>query len=108
MFEQMPQPERKRQSISMLLSFAVQLALLLALLYCAAPIFVTPSDVDFGIPHSSGSRSIVYLAPVGPEQARPPATEPRLTLKASLPAKPKPPKTEPKREESASTAERRA
>ena len=74
MFEQMPQPERKRQSISMLLSFAVQLALLLALLYTAAPIFVTPSDVDFGIPHSSGSRSIVYLAPVGPEQASPPAT----------------------------------
>ncbi len=104
-FEQMPQPERKRQSISMLLSFAVQGALLLALLYSAAPIFVTPSDVDFGIPHSSGSRSIVYLAPVGPEQASPPATPPRLTLKAALPAKPKPPKSEPKREQSASTAD---
>lgn len=105
MFEQMPQPERKRQSLSMLLSFAGQLALLLALLYSAAPIFVTSSDVDFGIPHSSGSRSIVYLAPIGPEQASPPANEPRLTLRASLPAKPKPPKAEPRREESAATAD---
>ena len=104
-FEQMPQPERKRQGLSMLLSFAVQLALLLALLYSAAPIFVTPSDVDFGIPHSSGTRSIVYLAPAGPEQTSPPTSEPRLTLKASLPAKPKPPKAEPKREESAATAD---
>jgi TonB family protein len=104
MFEQTPQRERKRQSISMLLSFAAQFALLLALLYRAAPIFVTPSDVEFGIPHSSGTRSIVYLAPVGPEQARPPTREPRLTLKAALPAKPKPPKTEPNREESTSTA----
>ena len=89
----------------MLLSFAVQLALLMALLYTAAPIFVTPSDVDFGIPHSFGSRSIVYLAPVGPEQARPPANQPRLILKASLPAKTKPPKAEPKREESAATTD---
>jgi TonB family protein len=105
MFEQMPQPERKRQGLSMLLSFVVQLALLLALLYSTAPIFVTPSDVDFGILHSSGTRSIVYLAPVGREQSRPPASEPRLTLKASLPVKPKPPKAEPKREESAATAD---
>lgn len=105
MFEQMPRPERKRQGLSMLLSFAVQLALLMALLYTAAPIFVTPSDVDFGIPHSFGSRSIVYLAPVGPEQARPPANQPRLILKASLPAKTKPPKAEPKREESAATTD---
>ncbi len=104
MFEERPQPERKRQGLSMLLSFAVQIALLLALLYSAAPIFINPSDVDFGIPHSSGTRSIIYLAPVGPEQARPSAKQPRLTLKASLPAKPKPPKAEPKREESAATA----
>jgi TonB family protein len=104
MFEQMPQWGRKRQSLSMLSSFAIQLALLLMLLYSAAPIFVTPSDVDFGIPHSSGTRSIIYLAPVGPE-ASPPANAPRLTLKASLPAKPKPRKAEPKREESAATAD---
>lgn len=104
MFEQMPQPERKRSSLSMLASFALQCALLLALLYSAAPSFVTPSDVDFGIPHSFGTRSIVYLAPIGPEQAQPPANEPRLTMKASLPAKPKPRTPEPKREESAATA----
>ncbi|MGA2690499.1 MAG: energy transducer TonB [Candidatus Korobacteraceae bacterium] len=105
MFEQMPQPERKRQGLSILLSFAIQLALLLALLYSAAPTFVTPSDVDFGISHSSGSRSIVYLAPVGPEQSKPPANEPRLTLRSSLPAKPKPPKAEPKRGQSAASAD---
>jgi len=105
MFEQMPQPERKRQGLSILLSFAIQLALLLALLYSAAPTFVTPSDVDFGISHSSGSRSIVYLAPVGPEQSKPPANEPRLTLRSSLPAKPKPPKAEPKRGHSAASAD---
>ncbi|MGA2904582.1 MAG: energy transducer TonB [Candidatus Korobacteraceae bacterium] len=99
MFEQIPLPGRKRQSLSILSSFAAQFALLLALLYTPAPIFVTPSDVDFGIPHSSGSRSIVYLAPVGPEQARSPADQPRLTLKSSLPAKPKPHKAEPKHEE---------
>lgn len=105
MFEQRPQPERKRQSFSRPLSFAAQGALLLALLYSAAPIFVTPSDVDFGIAHSSGTRSIVYLAPVGPEQAKPQAHEPRLTLKASLSPKPRPPKVEPKREASASAAD---
>jgi len=105
MFEQMPQPERKRQGLSILLSFAIQLALLLALLYSAAPTFVTPSDVDFGISHSSGSRSIVYLAPVGPEQSKPPANEPRLTLRSSLPAKPKTPKAEPKRGQSAASAD---
>jgi TonB family protein len=106
MFEQVPQPGRKRRSVAMLLSFSVQSALLVAILYSAAPIFVTPSDVDFGIPHSSGSRSIVYLAPVGPEQARAPEDQRRLTLKASLPAKPKPHKAEPKREEAAATADK--
>jgi len=83
----------------MLLSFAVQVALLLALIYPAAPVLVTPSDTQLGIPGSSGSVSIVYLAPVGPEQSRPPADRPRLALKASLPAKPKPRKPEPRHEE---------
>ncbi len=85
----------------MLLSFAAHVVLLGAVLYKAAPAFITPSDVDLGIPHSFGSQSIVYLAPVGPEQAKASPQEPKLTLRAKLTPKPKPPKPEPKREEAA-------
>jgi TonB family protein len=97
MFQQLPWPGRKRWSRSMLLSFGAHVALFLAVLYRAAPIFVTPSDVDLGIPHSSGSVSIVYLAPIGAEQAKPPSA--KLTLRTALDRKPKPRKAEPRREE---------
>jgi len=99
MFQQLPQPERERRSFSMVVSFGLQLAVLLALFYQAAPVFVTPSDAQLGIPGSSGSLSIVYIAPVGPEQRNPPAEQPRLTLRASLPKKPKQRKPEPRHEE---------
>ncbi len=65
MFEGLPEPNSRRWR-GAVLSFAAHFAFLLVLLHQAPPLFVTPSDVDLGIPHSSGSRSIVYLAPVGP------------------------------------------
>jgi len=102
MFEEMPWPGRKRWSRSMVASFAVHFALLLLLLHRAIPIFVTPSDVDLGIPKSSGSLSIVYLAPVGPEQTKSSLEEPRLFLRAAVPPKPKPRKVETKTQQPAS------
>jgi TonB family protein len=100
LFEELPQAGRQRWSRSMLASFAVHFALLSFLLYRGAAAFVTPSDVDLGIPKSSGSLSIVYLAPVGPEQTHASPDEPRLTLRAALPVKPKPHKTDKKPKES--------
>ncbi len=85
----------------MMLSLAAHLIFLGGLLYRAAPAFINPSDVDLGIPHSRGSQSIVYLAPVGPEQAKPSPQEPKLALRAKLTPRPKPPKPEPKPEETA-------
>jgi TonB family protein len=105
MFEAVPKSGRKRWNRSMLLSLTVHLLFLGALLYRVAPAFISPSDVDLGIPHSLGSRSIVYLAPVGPEQAKASLNEPKLALRVKLTPKPKPPKPEPKREqEAAATA----
>lgn len=86
----------------MLLSFAAHAGLLGVLLYHGAAGFVTPSDVDLGVPHSSGSQSIIYLAPVGPEQAKAaPPQKPKLTLKAKLTPKITPPQPEPKPQEDA-------
>jgi TonB family protein len=85
----------------MLLSFAIQVALLAVLVYHAAPAFVTPSDVGLGIPHSFGSQSIIYLAPVGPEQAKTLPQQPKLTLRAKVTPRPKPPEPEVKRQETA-------
>jgi TonB family protein len=96
------QPERKRRRRSMLVSFLLQCVVLLFVIYRAGPVFVTPSEVDQGIPRSSGSVSIMYLAPVGPERTSPALEEPpQPALRASvtpLPvapkAKSKPAKTE--------------
>ncbi len=99
MFEEVPTTGRKRWSRSMLLSFAAHLVLLAAVAYRVAPAFITPSDVDLGIPHSLGSQSIIYLAPVGPEQAKVSPQEAKLTLRAKLAPKPKPPKPQPRPEE---------
>lgn len=94
-----------RWNPSVAASIVVHLGLLLFLLHSAAPLFVNPSDVDLGIPHSYGSRSIIYLAPVGPQQAKTSAEEPRLALRPR-PAKAKPIKTESKPQElAAKTAE---
>ena len=89
-------PERKRWSGSLIASFALQCAAILFLVNRAAPVFVAPSDVDHGIPGSSGSLSIVYLAPVGPEQVKSASEDPRVSLRASLAALPKPVKSQPK------------
>ena len=105
MFKQLPQPERKRWSLSMAFSFAAQVAILLALLYHGAAVFVTPSDAQLGIPGSSGTLSIVYIAPVGPEQPKPQDDHSRLTLQAVAAKKPKPPKPQPKREVPAMVAD---
>jgi TonB family protein len=88
MFQQLPQPGRTRWRFSLALSFAAQLAALGALLYQGLPIFVTPEDAQLGIPGSSGSQSIVYIAPVGPEQPAPEADRPQL--KAAVRPRPKP------------------
>ena len=83
----------------MVASLAVHVTLLLALLYASRPLFLTPHDVALGIPGSSGSVSIIYLAPVGAEQTRSVPDKPHLTLRAALAKKPKPqPKVEPKPE----------
>ena len=104
MFEELPRPKRGRSAFGMTASVAAHVAFLLVLLYHAAPAFVTPSEVDLGIPRSSGSRSIVYLAPTGPEQLRPSAEQPKLTLH-HLAAKPvQRQKVEAKRETPTSTA----
>jgi len=74
----------------MLLSFAAHIAIALVLLHRAAPTFVHPSEVDLGVPHSSGSMSLVYLAPVGPEQKTAASDDHKLELKAAAVPKPKP------------------
>jgi TonB family protein len=99
MFEVAPSAGRKRWSGSMLLSFGLQLALLALVLWPKTAEFVTPHDVQLGIPHSLGSQSIVYLAPVGPEQTRSSQDQPKLPVRAKLTHKPAPPKPEPKRQE---------
>lgn len=89
----------------MIASVAAHLALLAFLLHPKAAIFITPSDVDLGIPKSSGSLSIVYLAPVGPEQTQAAPEQPKLALRAALTPKPKPkplrPETKPHQSEQA-------
>jgi TonB family protein len=96
MFAELERQERKRWSRSLLASFGFQCAVLLILLHRAAPVLVTPSDVDQGILGSSGSLSIVYLAPVGPEQTNTSPEEPRPTLRAALATTPAAPRVQPK------------
>jgi periplasmic protein TonB len=103
MFEEMPGPERRRCNSAIGISLLAHLAALAMLLYRPPAIFVVPSDATLGIPHSSGSQSIVYLAPVGPEQAQAPPEEPRLALRTTI-AKPHKPKVQPKHEQPAATA----
>jgi TonB family protein len=96
MFTELQWPGRKRWKCSVAASFGIHCTVLMFLIYRAAPVFVMPSDVDHGIAGSSGSVSIVYLAPVGPERTDASAQEPpRTSLRASL-AVTSPPKTRPK------------
>ena len=67
MFEELEFPERRRWRKALLLSFAVHCLVLLALARRPSPAFVHPAEVALGTPYSSGS--VIYLAPLGPEQA---------------------------------------
>jgi TonB family protein len=88
MFTQIQWSGRKRWNRALLASFAVHGLLLLV--HRGGPISVVPSDVDLGIKGSSGSVSIVYLAPVGPEKTRSAPDEQRPELRAALMPKPRP------------------
>jgi len=88
--------DKKRWNRSFAASFALHCVVLLFLLHGAAPVFVTPSDVDTGLPGSSGSLSIVYLAPVGPERTSSKPEEPVPVLRVSAVTVPQPPKAQPK------------
>src|ERR1017187_3471119 len=94
MFTQIQWSGRKRWNRALLASFAVHCLLLFLLSHRGAAIFVSPSDVDLGIKGSSGSISIVYLAPVGPEKTQPPPNEQRPELRAALTPKPNPRKSD--------------
>ncbi|MGA3318148.1 MAG: TonB family protein [Candidatus Korobacteraceae bacterium] len=94
MFTQIQWSGRQRWNRALLASFAVHCLLLFLLSHRGAAIFVAPSDVDLGIKGSSGSISIVYLAPVGPEKTQPPPNEQRPELRAALTPKPNPRKSD--------------
>ena len=104
MFEGMPRAGRSRWNPGMVASFAFHLGLLLLLLHGAAAVFVKPSEVDLGIPHSYGSQSITYLAAVGPERMQSQEEQPRLVAHSVAPRTPQPPKAAPPRELPAQTA----
>src|SRR5664280_3534866 len=82
MFTQMQCPGRKRWIRARLASFAVHGLFLFLLIHRAGAIFVIPADVDLGIKGSSGSISIVYLAPVGAEETQSSPDEQRPELRA--------------------------
>jgi TonB family protein len=83
--------------LSLLVSFAAHLVLLLVLVHRSRPIFVMPSDVALGTPRSSGS--VIYLAAIGAEKTVAAPEKPKLTLHSYLTriprvSKPVPPTTE--------------
>ncbi|MFZ0912156.1 MAG: TonB family protein [Candidatus Korobacteraceae bacterium] len=90
MFTQIQWSGRQRWNRALLASFAVHCLLLFLLIHRGTAIFVTPSDVDLGIKGSSGSTSIVYLSPVGPEKTQSAPDEQRPVLRAALTPKPRP------------------
>lgn len=96
MFTELPRSERKRWNRSVFASLGIHCAVLAFIIHRAGPVFVTPSDTDHGILGSSGSLSIVYLAPVGPERTNSTPEEQRPSLRAALAPVPKPPKAKPK------------
>src|SRR5271169_5920001 len=89
MFTQLQWSGRKRWNRALLASFAVHGLLLFLLIHRTSAVFVNPSEVNLGIKGSSGSLSIVYLAPVGMEKTPSPPDDQRLQLRAALPPKPK-------------------
>ncbi len=88
MFAEPKSPESKQWNRSLFVSFGIHGAVLLLLLHRPGPVFVSVSDVDHGIPRSSGSVSIVYQAGVGPEQLKYLPEEPQPPRRPSLVHKP--------------------
>ena len=92
LFTQPSDTSRKRWDISLAVSFAAHVVILLVLTYHSSPVFVVPSDVALGIPRSSGT--LIYLAPIGAEKAVPAEEETQLALRRPSPkpstAKPEP------------------
>ena len=88
MFSESIPEGRRRWDLSLLVSFAVHVAILLALGRRATPVFVMPSDVALGVPGSNGT--ITYLAPTGRERAQPVREKPSLSRDL---ARVKPPST---------------
>ncbi len=89
MFTELEWSGRERWNRALLASFAIHVSLLFLLVYHGGPVFVSPSEVDLGIKRSSGTMSIVYLAPVGPEKFQSTPDEQRPSLRAALAPKPK-------------------
>ncbi len=105
MFEELPRPKSGPRDLGMIASFAAHGALLALLLYHAAPAFESFSETDLGIPNSYGSRSITYIAPVGPERTQTSEEQPKLALHRAAP-KPAPhPKASEPHELAAKTAD---
>ncbi len=96
MFSELQQSGSKRWNGSVLASLGIHGAVLFVLIHRGAPALVVPSDVDQGIAGSSGSLSIVYLAPVGLERTNSTPEEPQPSLHAALVSTPKPPKAKSK------------
>lgn len=105
MFEELPRPKRGRRNAGMVVSLAAHVAFLALLLYHGAPAFVSFSETDLGMPNSYGSRSITYLAPVGPERTPAAEEHAKLALPRIAP-KPAPrPKPAERHEPAAKTAD---
>lgn len=84
---------RKRWDLSLIVSFAAHIVVLLMLTHRARPIFVMLSDVAFGRPGSSGS--VIYLVPIGVERVTTVPEKPRVGLHPLLARVPTAPKPEP-------------
>jgi TonB family protein len=98
-----PETARRRWDLSLILSFAAHVLVILLITRHSRPVFVMPSDVALGAPGSTGS--VIYLAPTGAERAVPRPEKPRLNLRASIPKLPSPPKPVESARENESAAE---
>lgn len=96
MFAELRDPYRKQRKWAISGAFALQAAIIAALFFPREPQFLVPHDVQQGIRGSSGSLSIVYLAPTGAEKSAPAVETPPPKLRAALTVKPKPPVAEKK------------
>lgn len=105
MFSQLTLTGRARWNLSLLVSFAAHIVLVLILTHHSAPVFVMPSDVALGVPGSSGS--VIYLAPTDAEHLAILVERPKLDLRAAAHATPiphPPPLAEPANENESENA----